>query len=136
MTTMSAVYEGQLHCRLTHDPSGTVIATDAPKDNQGKGESFSPTDLVGAALGVCMLTIMGIYARNNDLNIEGSTVKVTKNMVADPVRRIGSLPAELHLPASVPAEKRQALENAGLTCPVRKSIHPDIATPVTFHYDL
>src|SRR5690349_23032291 len=118
MVEMNVVYEGQLHCSAKHGPSGNVISTDAPKDNQGKGEAFSPTDLVGAALGACMLTIMGIYARNHDVNMDGTTVKVTKNMVADPVRRIGSLPAELHLPASIPAEKRQALENAGLTCPV------------------
>jgi putative redox protein len=136
MTTMSVIYEGQLHCRLSHEPSGTVIATDAPKDNQGKGEAFSPTDLVGAALGACMLTIMGIYARNHDLKIEGASLKVVKGMVADPVRRIGSLTVEIHVPAGVPAEKRQALENAAHSCPVMKSIHPDIKVPTAFHYDL
>src|SRR5213593_3910341 len=82
MVAMDVVYEGKLRCRVTHEPSGSRIATDAPKDNQGLGEAFSPTDLVGAALGSCMLTIMGIYARRHSLDLSGTTAHVTKDMVA------------------------------------------------------
>ena len=134
MVNMKVEYNGDLRCTLTHGPSGAVISTDAPKDNQGKGESFSPTDLVSAALGACMLTIMGIYAKNHGLKIEGTSVQVTKEMVADPHRRIGKLTLVMSLPAGIPKERRAALENAARTCPVHKSLRSDIEIPIQFNY--
>lgn len=134
MPKIDIVYEGSLRCNLTHVPSGTVISTDAPKDNHGKGESFSPTDLVAGALGACMLTIMGIVAQRHELKLEGTKVQVLKEMIQEPVRRIGKLTVNFELPAGIPEEKRKLLENAAHTCPVHKSLHPDIQIPVTFNY--
>ena len=132
MVKMKIDYEGQLHCRLTHGPSGSVIATDAPKDNNGKGEAFSPTDLVAAALGACMLTIMGIVAGRHQINLEGSSVAVEKEMVNEPLRRIGSIKVVLSMAKGVPVEKRSMLEAAGLSCPVSQSLHPDVKIPIEF----
>lgn len=134
MVNIDIVYEGELHCSLKHAPSGVSIATDAPKDNHGKGESFSPTDMVAGALGACMLTIMGIVAKRHSLAIEGTRVQVLKEMVQEPVRRIGKLTVSFKLPAGIPEDKRKLLENAAHTCPVHKSLHPDIEIPVTFQY--
>lgn len=134
MVQIDIVYEGTLHCSLKHGPSGTVIATDAPKDNHGKGEAFSPTDLVASALGACMLTIMGIVADRHQLKIEGAKVQVLKAMVQEPVRRIGKLTVKFEMPAGIPLEKRKLLEHAVHTCPVHKSLHPDIQISVTFRY--
>ena len=91
MVAINIVYQGQLHCEATHAPSGATLETDAPKDNHGKGESFSPTDLVATALGSCMLTVMGITARMLDIDLTGARVQVEKEMVASPIRRIGKL---------------------------------------------
>ncbi len=132
MVKINIAYEGQLHCRLTHAPSGSVIATDAPKDNNGKGEAFSPTDLVAAALGSCMLTVMGIQAARHQIALDGSMVDVEKEMVADPVRRIGSLKVVLRMAKGVPQEKRSMLEAAAHACPVHKSLHPDVKIPIEF----
>ena len=132
MVNMKAVYEGQLHCTITHGPSGNVIVTDAPVDNQGKGEAFSPTDLVGAALGSCMLTVMGIVARRHDIKMEGSTVQVVKEMVTTPQRRIGSLSLRISMAAGIPQDKRSMLEAAAHACPVHKSLHPDVHIPIEF----
>lgn len=135
MVNMHAVYEGELRCKVTHEPSGAVLATDAPKDNHGKGEAFSPTDLVGAALGNCMLTLMGITARKLGVAMEGTTVRVSKEMVAVPRRRIGALTVEMHVPgAGVSLEQRKQLEHAAMTCPVHESLHPDVVVHVTFHW--
>ncbi len=134
MVRIDCVYDGDLHCRTTHGPSGNVLATDAPKDNQGRGEAFSPTDLVAAALGTCMLTILGIYARRHDIDLEGATARVEKEMTAVPVRRIGKLKVALNLPAKIAPESRSVLETAALVCPVYKSLHPDIEKEVTFIY--
>ncbi len=134
MVKMNVVYEGALRCKLTHEQSGTVISTDAPKDNMGKGESFSPTDLVAAALSSCMMTVMGIVAQRHNINIEGSRIDVTKEMVTAPVRRIGTIAVNLYMPKALTEEQRKMLENAAHTCPVHKSLHPDVVTPITFHY--
>ena len=134
MVEMNVVYEGQLHCALTHGPSGSKISTDAPKDNQGRGEAFSPTDLVGAALGSCMLTIMGIYAQRQNINLTGATAKVTKEMVTAPIRRIGKLTVQFNLPASLSPEHRGAMEKAAHTCPVHQSLHPDVKLETVFNY--
>ena len=133
---INAVYEGQLHCRAKHGPSGIELTTDAPVDNGGKGASFSPTDLVATALGVCMLTIMGLVSERNKLNLEGTTVKVLKEMSASPPRRISKLTAVFTLPAGrnfSDADKTK-LENAAKTCPVHQSLHPAIEMDIRFVY--
>lgn len=134
MVEIQIDYEGDLHCTAKHGPSGRSIETDAPADNQGRGESFSPTDLVATALGACMATMMGIYARQQEIDLRGTRVRVEKHM-ADAPRRIGKLVVEFHLPASLPDRNRQALERAALLCPVHKSLRPDIEIPVAFRYD-
>jgi putative redox protein len=134
---INIVYEGELRCRAQHGPSGVVLNTDAPVDNQGKGESFSPTDLVATALGCCMTTVMGIVARRNGYPIEGSKVRVLKEMVQEPVRRIGQLTVEIHVASGGRLEEkdRKILQQAAHVCPVLKSLHPDIKVPVTFHWE-
>lgn len=131
---MSVVYSGDKHCALVHEPSGSRIETDAPKDNQGKGERFSPTDLVGAALASCVLTTMAIVAERDGISIAGATAEVEKEMVSQPSRRIGSLPLKVTLPASIAADYRGKLERVAQNCPVRKSLHPDVSTPIEFVY--
>lgn len=134
MVEIDVVYEGDLHTEARHGPSGNTLTTDAPKDNEGRGESFSPTDLVATALGTCMITIMGIAARRKDLALEGGRVRVQKLMTTDPVRRIGKLAVVFDLPAGLSDADRGVLERAALACPVHKSLHPDIEIPVTFNY--
>jgi len=135
---VDVVYQGELRCRATHGPSGDQLTTDAPVDNHGRGESFSPTDLVGTALGACSLTIMGIVAQRNGLDIAGATAHVVKEMVAQPVRRIGALKVTITIPADkaakLSATDRQKLEEGALHCPVHKSLHPDISAPIEFVY--
>ena len=134
MVEMDIKYEGQLRCVALHGPSGNVISTDAPKDNQGRGEAFSPTDLVAAALGTCMLTLAGIYAQRHNLDITGASAHVTKEMVAAPIRRIGKLNVSITLPNTVPEEHRQLMEKAANSCPVSQSLHPDIEKIVKYIY--
>lgn len=133
MVTVTASYEGDLACTAVHGPSNTAIRTDAPKDNEGQGRWFSPTDLVGTAMATCMLTIMGIVARRNDIPLTGATATVQKHMSQSP-RRIGRLPVEIRVPGRLTAEQKQKLEAAALGCPVHRSLHPDIEAPVTFVY--
>ncbi len=133
--TSNIVYEGSLRTRATHLQSNTIIETDAPTDNQGKGERFSPTDLVATALGSCMMTIMGIKARDMGILLEGVTLTIQKHMKADP-RRIGGIDVSFHFPAGLQLDEKQRtiLQNAALTCPVAKSIHPDIEQNVQFNW--
>lgn len=133
--TASILYEGSLRTIATHIQSGTVIETDAPTDNQGKGERFSPTDLVATAVGNCMLTIMGIKARDLNISIEGTLVEVTKVMAAEP-RRISEIKVIVHFPASLMLDNKQQtiLERAAITCPVMESIHPNIKKDVNFNW--
>jgi len=135
MVKMHAVYEGEKHCEITHEPSSSKIATDAPKDNNGKGELFSPTDLVGAALSSCMLTVMAIAAEKDGVELKGSRAEITKEMNANP-RRIAKLNVILHLPQSVPHDYRKKIEAIANTCPVKQSLSPEVTIPVLFHYDL
>jgi putative redox protein len=130
------VYEGGLHCAATHGPSKQTLSTDAPVDNGGQGAAFSPTDLVATALGACMATIMGIVARRNNLDIAGLKIHVVKEMVSDPVRRIGSLTTRLVFPAgkSLAATDRAKLEAGARACPVKQSLHPEVKTPIEFVY--
>lgn len=136
MVQIDAIYEGNLRCKATHAESGTTLLTDAPKDNQGNGESFSPTDLVATAAGTCMLTTMGIVAKRHDINFTGAKVRVRKEMASAPVRRIAKLTIEISGPASISEPNRLILERAAIGCPVTKSLHPDVQTGVVFHWVL
>jgi putative redox protein len=129
-------YTGDLHCTAVHGPSGDQLITDAPVDNGGRGENFSPTDLVGTAMGTCMITIMGKLAERHGWDLRGTTVHVVKDMVATPLRRIGTLRIKITVPPTRTwsVEDRQRLENAAHTCPVKASLHPDVQVPVEFVY--
>lgn len=132
MVKISIEYQGDLHCSARHGPSGATLQTDAPADNQGKGEAFSPTDLVGTAMGTCMATTMAIYARNKGIALEGMRIEVSKEMTKTAPRKIARLTTEIWMPPGV--AKNAALEQAALTCPVHHSLHPDVEKPVTFHW--
>ena len=134
--TAQIVYTTQLRTEATHVQSGTVIETDAPKDNQGKGEKFSPTDLVATALGSCMLSIMGIAGRTHDIDIDGAKVDVEKIMIADPQRRIGEIKLQFHFPIekNYSDKERKILEHAARSCPVFLSLHPDTKKSVDFNW--
>lgn len=132
--TSIVVYEGELSTGAEHIQSGTVIRTDAPKDNQGLGMAFSPTDLLATALGSCMLTIMGIRARTAELDINGTTAKVTKVMTDNP-RRVAEIIVEISVKGSELTQKdRDTLEKAALTCPVAKSLSEHLKQTVSFNY--
>jgi putative redox protein len=131
MVTITVVYQGDLHCQATHGPSGTTLMSDAPLDNGGKAESFSPTDLVATALGTCMLTVMGLKARALDVDIDGATATVDKEMASAP-RMIGKLAAMVRMPRDLPADIRAQLEQAALTCPVYQSLSEKIEKQVEF----
>ena len=128
----STTYLGDLRTQIAHGPSGTVILTDAPVDNHGKGEAFSPTDLVAAALGSCMMTIMGIVAKRDGIALEGSTIEVEKHMTAEPPRRIARIDVRFTMARGIAPEQRAKLERAAHTCPVTLSLHPDVVQAVTF----
>ena len=132
MVKISIAYHGNLRCEAVHGPSNNKLLTDAPVDNHGKGESFSPTDLVATALGTCMATVMGIYAQQHEIDLRGMTVTVGKEMTQVPVRRIARLTCEITMPLPDTHPRREALERAALTCPVHQSLHPDVEKPVTF----
>ncbi|MEO6069358.1 MAG: OsmC family protein [Chitinophagaceae bacterium] len=126
--TSSVIYNGDLRTYCVHQQSSSSIETDAPTDNNGKGERFSPTDLMATSLASCMLTVMGIKSRTMDVDLKGVEVAVEKIMKADP-RRIGGITLSFKMPESLSGldeKSKQILKNAALTCPVAKSIHPDI----------
>jgi putative redox protein len=134
MITIEGIYNGDLRTGVKHLLSGTELITDAPVDNEGLGQAFSPTDLMAASLGSCMLTIMGIVARRHHINIEGTTIKITKIMTASP-RRV----AEIHLLISLPKydftiEQKKLIEHAAINCPVAKSLHSELKQEVEFRY--
>ena len=133
--TSTIVYDGNLRTIATHLQSGTVIQTDAPVDNQGRGESFSPTDLVATALGTCMLTIMGIKARDMNIDLSTTRIDAEKIMTSDP-RRIGGINLTFYFPQRLELNDKEKtiLERAAHTCPVIYSIHPDIAVNVVFNW--
>lgn len=128
-------YLGSKRVEVIHVPSGESIVTSAPKDNQGDGSKFSPTDLVGASMGSCMLTIMAIYADQAHIKLDGSWFRLDKTMRANP-RQIGKLEVQFHLPAGLNLEQRKKLEEAALSCPVHRSLRPEVEVPVSFHYDV
>jgi len=127
-------YEGDLRCQAVHGPSGTVLSTDAPVDNQGRGESFSPTDLAATALGTCMLTTMGIVAKRHGWSMEGATATVEKIMVADPARRIGKLEVKIRMPDRLDERARETLERTARTCPVHKNLEASTEIPLVFEW--
>ena len=122
MTTMLCVYGGELRCMARHEASASLLETDAPTDNQGKGERFSPTDLVATALASCILTIIGISANQHGIALQGSGARVEKSMTKSGPRRIESLEVWIQLPAGLDAQQRALLQRAGETCPVKLSL--------------
>lgn len=126
MVEIKLSYEGDLHCSATHGPSGNTLVTDAPLDNNGLGQAFSPTDLLATALGSCMATVIGILARRREIAVEGMTVTVRKFMSEDLPRRVKRLELDLTIPLSAEHPDRKLLESAARGCPVHHSIHPDI----------
>ena len=133
MVTIDATYEGSLRCTATHEPSGTALSTDAPKDNQGLGASFSPTDLVATALGSCAMTTMAMVGNREGIDLSGMTARMVKAMAADP-RRVAAVPIEITMPCGLEGEVRERIENAGRRCPVARSLHPDVDQTMTFVY--
>ncbi|WP_046246893.1 OsmC family protein [Hymenobacter terrenus] len=134
MNTAIARYAGHLRTEVTHVASGTIIQTDAPTDNHGRGEAFSPTDLVSTALGSCIMTVMGIVAERHQLNLVDSTFAVVKHMSTEAPRRIAQIDVLFELPAALAPSERALLERAAHTCPVSLSLHPDIKQNVVFEY--
>jgi len=135
MVKVSVNYTGNLHCDATHGPSQSKIATDAPADNKGKGEAFSPTDLVATALGTCISTTMGIKAEELGVDLRGMKVSVQKEMSKDAPRRIVALPSEVHIPLPPNSPHREVLEQTALNCPVHKSLPPEINRPTRFFWE-
>lgn len=133
MATIETVYLGELRTEATHTQSGSRIITDAPTDNNGRGEAFSPTDMVAAALGSCMLTIMDLSARRMGIDLNGTRVSITKTMASDP-RRIEAISADFYIPAEPDDKQRVILERSADTCPVAKSLHPELRQVMNFHY--
>jgi uncharacterized OsmC-like protein len=132
--TIKTIYEGQLRTRAKHLQSGNEILTDAPTDNHGKGEAFSPTDLLAAALGSCMLSIMGIAANTHNFNLVGTRLDITKIMATNP-RRVGEIIVDFWFPEQTYSLKeRKIIEAAAFTCPVYLSLHPDVKKTIRFNY--
>ena len=131
--TSKVTYLGELRTSSVHIESGTEILSDAPKDNHGKGEAFSPTDTVANALGSCMVSIMAIKSKDLNLDLIGSTVEITKIMQSEP-RKIAKIVAVLHLSVSADEKSKTILERSAMTCPVFLSLHPDIEKEVTFNW--
>ena len=134
MVKISIRYEGGLRCEAVHGPSRQKLFTDAPVDNHGKGESFSPSDLVATALGSCMATIMGIVAERHQLDLADMKIEVTKEMSKDTPRRIARLATVIDVPLPADHPDREILERAALTCPVHQSLHPEIEKPLEFRW--
>ncbi len=133
---LEMTYDGDLHCTAIHVPSGSRFPTDAPVDNRGKGEHFSPTDLVGAAIGTCALTVMGIAARDKGIDMSGSRARVEKTMGAEPRRHIARLDVRLELPSRLTPRERAILEAAAHGCPVHASLGPLTTVEYRFEYVL
>ena len=134
MVEMTLVYEGGLHTQALHGPSRAAIETDAPVDNQGKGEAFSPTDLLATSLASCMLTTMAIVGDREGWCIDGARARVEKHMELEPRRRVGRLVVDLTLPGGLPETARTRLEKTARGCPVAASIHPDLQVDLTMRW--
>ena len=134
MVKITGEYHGDFHCTATHEPSGNVLDTDAPKDNQGRGAAFSPTDLTATSLATCIATTMAIVARKHGLELRGLRYEVTKEMSADAPRRIVRLATQLWLPIPASHPLAATLSGVAANCPVHHSLHPSIDKPVTLHW--
>jgi uncharacterized OsmC-like protein len=134
MVKVTGEYQGGLHCTATHGPSGDTLTTDAPKDNQGRGEAFSPTDLVATAMATCIATTMAIPARKQGVELAGLRYEVTKEMSSDSPRRIVRLATTVWLPLAKTEPLASALEYAAHHCPVHQSLHPQVDAPIVFHW--
>ena len=134
MVTMHIEYTGDLRTTVLHESSGTVIQTDAPTDNQGKGECFSPTDLCATALGSCIITTIGIKGLQKGWDITGSKVKVEKIMSSDTPRRIGQLNVEVRIPDQFSDQDKKHMINIAHACPVHQSLHPDVLLNVSLDW--
>ncbi|MGB9152747.1 MAG: OsmC family protein [Alphaproteobacteria bacterium] len=134
MVEINIEYQGDLRCIAIHQPSGTTLLTDAPKDNHGKGESFSPTDLMATALGTCIVTTMGIVAQMMKVDLTGTKVTVRKEMSTSPPRRIAALIVTIDVPTQLDDEQKQKFIKAAHACPVHQSLHPDIQKPIDFRW--
>jgi putative redox protein len=132
MTTIQCRYDGGLRCTASHGPSGSLLLTDAPTDNQGRGETFSPTDLIATSLATCLLTIMGIVAERHGWSLEGAQARVEKRMSSDAPRRISALEVWIELPPTLDEKQRRTLQRAAETCPVKLSLSG--AVPMTLHW--
>ena len=133
MTTSTSKYSGELRTQSVHTQSGETYITDAPKDNEGKGEAFSPTDIVATSLANCMMTIMGIVSKRKGLIIEGTEAKIDKFMGTDP-RRITEIKIDFYFPVDFSEDERKLLEKSALNCPVAKSLSSDLKQNIEFHY--
>jgi uncharacterized OsmC-like protein len=133
MATLKTKHLGNLRTEITHLQSGNTVTTDAPTDNNGKGEYISPTDMVAGALGSCMLTLMDMAATRMGVDMTGTTLGITKVMASDP-RRIAEIAIDVHFPFAADEKTRTIIERAGLTCPVSKSLHPDLVQTMVFNY--
>lgn len=134
MESMQTVYKGELRTESKHLKSGSTLITDAPPDNQGKGEAFSPTDLLAVSLASCMSTLMGIAARTHQINIDGMKLRIVKNMLSNP-RKVGGVQIDFDMPQRNYTQKeKDILELAARTCPVALSLHPDLEQNINFHY--
>ena len=132
MVRIEAVYDGNLRCSATHIPSGQTLVTDAPVDNMGKGESFSPTDLLATSMLNCMMTIIAIAADSKEIDVSGMRGSVEKHMASGP-RRVSKLEVEISLPTELNSEDRAWLIKRGLACPVQKSVSQEMEVEVQFH---
>jgi putative redox protein len=134
MVEVSVTYTGDLHTTAVHGPSGARLETDAPVDNCGRGEEFSPTDLVGTAMATCMLTIMGIYAQKKGIDIKGATAVIQKEMTTTLPRMIARLSTVIEVPIPESHPDIDGLKAAAMGCPVHRSLHPDVEKPVIFRW--
>lgn len=135
MVKMNGVYEGQKHCTFTHEPSASQISTDAPKDNHGRGEAFSPTDLTAVSLGACMMTVMAIQAEKEGLDLKNSHFQVSKEMTSTPPRRIQKLTVHLYMVPGISEAWQKRLIEIAHNCPVKLSLNPNIDIEIEFHWD-
>jgi putative redox protein len=134
MVQVDITYNGGLRCLAVHAPSQQSLQTDAPVDNHGKGEFFSPTDLVATALGTCLATVMGIIAEREGLNLAGLKIVVNKEMTSAPRRRIGKLAVQVFFPCPLNEYQKIKMEKMAHGCPVHESLHPDVEVPIEFIY--
>jgi putative redox protein len=134
MVRIDVTYQGGLRCDAAHGPSGTKLVTDAPVDNHGKGESFSPTDLVATALGTCIATVMGIVAERDKIDLRGMRITVQKEMSAQPPRRIAKLTTRIETPGGLTEQQKAKLEKAAHTCPVHQTLLGNVEMPIEFVY--